>query len=146
MARSAMSSARSAVNPTVLAMTHTSALEKDLRSLTAQLPPWARWLYRLFLLWFLPMLRRAEVRLAQQELNKAFADIVDDGQRADRKAAAEAAAAKARQQFPDAQVKVVPMPHQPVDAIEIQHPPDPSDHAQQALGFGTIEIKATYAV
>ena len=54
------------------------------------------------------------------------------------------AVARAQVDHPNAVVEARAMPDHPTDAIFIQHPPDPNDAAQVALGFGKLEIKAPF--
>lgn len=117
------------------------SLEQELTDLTGELPPWARPIWKLVLAWLLPFIRRAKVRRAMRSVDKQAQAIGDEWAARDRQQAVAAAAARAIAQHPDAHVEVLLMPNHPVDAVLIEHPPDPSSKAQMALGFGSIEIR-----
>ena len=54
------------------------------------------------------------------------------------------AVAKAQAEHPEAKVSVHHVQSHSIDAVLVEHPPDPNDAAQVALGFGALEIKASY--
>lgn len=122
----------------------TLSLVQQLEDLTPHLPVWARPLWKLFLGWFKPWYRRQQIGRTMNDVDRQTQKIAAAWVEADRTRLVETAYAKARLEHPDAHVEVVKMPEHPVDAIYIEHPPDPASKAQVALGFGSIEIRAPF--
>lgn len=120
------------------------SLEQQLVDLTPELPKWAQPLWKLALAWLLPWIRRVKIRSAMDAVDRQAKQIGDDWAKADRQAIATAAVERIKEQHPDAHVEVIAMPNHPVDAVYVEHPPDPESKAQTALGFGTIEIHAPW--
>ncbi len=118
--------------------------EQQLEDLTEHLPRWARPLWKLFLAWFIPFLRRLKIRATMAKVDQQAKEIGDRWAKQDRDAIVNAAVQRAKQKYPNAHVEVVEMPEHPVDAVYIEHPPTPGQKAQEELGFGAIEITAPW--
>jgi hypothetical protein len=56
----------------------------------------------------------------------------------------ERAVTAAQKEYPDAIVEARHIVGHSTDAVLIQHPPDPENPAQMALGFGALEIKSPF--
>jgi hypothetical protein len=122
------------------------SLEQELIDLKRELPAWLRPLYGLALRWVLPWLRSLKVKSTMIDVDHQAAALADTQQEQDQRAALESAAAILREQHPGARVEIVSLEGGALQAIAIEHPPAQDDVAQQALGFGALEIRSPWTV
>ena len=122
------------------------SLEQQLRDLTRALPPWMRPLWSFALRWILPWLRDLQIKATMADVEQQAQAMADQWQAEAQLKQLTAAAELIQQQNPDAKVAVVPIPGSALNAIAVEHPPSPHDAAQQALGFGAIEIRSPWTV
>lgn len=122
------------------------SLEQQLKDLTRALPPWMRPLWSFALRWILPWLRDLQIKATMADVEQQAQAMADQWQAEAQLKQLTAAAELIQQQNPDAKVAVVPIPGSALNAIAVEHPPSPHDAAQQALGFGAIEIRSPWTV
>ncbi|NDC88035.1 MAG: hypothetical protein EB075_04385 [Bacteroidetes bacterium] len=127
------------------------SLEQELTDLARALPPWARPLYSFALRWILPWIRDLKIKATMADVEQQAQHMADQWQAEDKLKRLTTAAASIQQQHPSARVAIVHIPGQdplsPIShAISVEHPPSPDDAAQQALGFGSLEIRAPWTV
>jgi hypothetical protein len=120
------------------------SLEQELTDLTSELPIWARPIWKLVLSFLLPFIKRIKIERTMRQVDEQSEHLRSVWEAEDRHAVVNAAVAKAKELHPDAHVEAVAMPDHPVDAVYIEHPPEPGNKAQELLGFGSIEIHAPY--
>jgi len=122
------------------------SLEQQLKDLTRALPNWAQPLWSFALRWILPWLRDLQIKATMADVEQQAKAMADQWQAEAQLKQLTAAAELIQQQNPDAKVAVVPIPGSALNAIAVEHPPSPHDAAQQALGFGAIEIRSPWTV
>lgn len=122
------------------------SLEQQLRGLTRALPLWVQPLWSLALRWILPWLRDLQIKATMADLDRQAQAMADQWQAEAQLKQLSAAAELLQRQHPEAKVAVVPIPGSSLNAITVEHPPSPHDAAQQALGFGAIEIRSPWTV
>lgn len=122
------------------------SLEQQLKDLTRALPPWLRPLWSFALRWILPWIRDLQIKATMADVEHQAQLMADQWQAETQLKQLNAAAQLLAQQHPDAKVAVVPIPGSALNAIAVEHPPSPHDAAQQALGFGAIEIRSPWTV
>jgi hypothetical protein len=122
------------------------SLEQQLKDLTRALPAWAQPLWSLALRWILPWLRDLQIKATMADVEQQAQAMADQWQAEAQLKQLTAAAEVIQQQNPEAKVAVVPIPGSPLNAIAVEYPPSPHDAAQQALGFGAIEIRSPWTV
>jgi hypothetical protein len=127
------------------------SLEQELVDLARAMPPWARPLWSFALRWILPWVRDLKIKATLADIEQQASHMADQWQAEDKLQRLAAAAASIQRQNPDARVAVVPVPGQDRQgalshAISIERPPDPTDAAQRALGFSSLEIRAPWTV
>ena len=115
---------------------------QELEDLKYQLPAWSRPLWSAFVKWLTRWVRRLQIKREMESVDRQARVIGDQWAAAERAVQTSKAFLQAKDEFPEAKVEVVKMPDHPVDAVRIEHPPDPNDAAQVALGFGVIEIRS----
>ena len=120
------------------------SLEQQLKDLTRALPPWMRPLWSFALRWILPWLRDLQIKATMADVEQQAQAMADQWQAEAQLKQLTAAAELIQQQNPGAKVAVVPIPGSALNAIAVEHPPSPHDAAQQALGFGAIEIRSPW--
>ena len=120
------------------------SLEEELEDLAQYLPFWLRGIWKGIIGLLKPWIRKAKIASTMASVDRQAKEIGDNWAIAERHAIVNKALEKAKAEFPDAKVAVHRMPMHPVDAIYIEHKPDPNDAAQMALGFGALEIRAPY--
>ena len=120
------------------------SLIKQLEDLTPEFPFWARPLWRAFCAWLKPVIQKIHFERTMRDVDKQAKKIGNRWAAEARAAQVQRAVEKAQAEHPDAKVSVRHMPEHPVDAVVIEHPPNPDDAAQVLLGFGAIEIRAPY--
>lgn len=122
------------------------SLEQQLKDLGRALPAWAQPLWSFALRWLWPWLRDLQIKATMADLDQQAQAMADQWQAEAQLKQLSAAAELIQQQHPEAKVAVVPIPGSPLNAIAVEHPPSPHDAAQQALGFGAIEIRSPWTV
>ena len=120
------------------------SLIQELEDLARHLPFWLRPIWKGLISWLKPHIRRAKIAQTMAEVDRQAKEIGDNWAAAERHEQVQRAVAKAQAEHPEAKVSVHHVASHPTDAIVVQHPPDPTDAAQVALGFGALEIKASY--
>ena len=120
------------------------SLIKQLEDLEPEFPFWARPLWRALCRWLKPLIRKKHQRRTMREVDRQAQQIGDQWQSRNRETAALTAARAAQQEHPEAKVSIHRTPHMPCDAVMIEHPPDPANPAQMAMGFGWIELRSPY--
>lgn len=122
------------------------SLEQQLKDLARALPGWAQPLWSLGLRWILPWLRGLQIKATMADLDRQAQAMADQWRAEAQLKQLSAAAELLQQQHPEARVVVVPIPGGHLNAIAVEFPPSPHDAAQQALGFGAIEIRSPWTV
>jgi hypothetical protein len=120
------------------------SLEQELTDLTGELPIWARPIWKLVLGFLLPFIKKVKIERTIRQMDEQAEHVRKVWETDDRHAVVAAAVEKAKQLHPNAHVESVAMPDHPVDAVFIEHPPEPGNKAQELLGFGSIEIHVPY--
>ena len=122
------------------------SLEQELDELAYTLPAWLRPLWKGFVGWLKPYIRRAKINRTMKEVDEQ-AKLLGDRWAAElRHEQIDLAVKAARKEHPNADVIAVKRPDQPTDLVQITHPPDPNDKVQMLMGFGAIELKVPFPV
>lgn len=122
------------------------SLEQQLTDLGRALPSWAQPLWSFALHLILPWLRDLQIKATMADVSQQAEAMADQWQAEAQLKQLTAATELLAQQHPDAKVAVVPIPGTALNAIAVEHPPSPHDAAQQAIGFGAIEIRSPWTV
>lgn len=120
------------------------SLEQELEDLAQYLPFWLRGIWKGIIGFLKPYIRRAKIQATMASIDRQALETGDRFAATERHAQVTKAVEQARAEFPNARVSVKKMPHMSVDAILVEHPPDPKNAAQMQLGLGSIEIRAPY--
>jgi len=121
------------------------SLIKQLQDLEPEFPIWVRPLWRAFCAWLKPVIQKIHLRRTMRAVDRQAQQIGDQWQNASRETAALTAARAAQQEHPEAKVSIHRTLHMPCDAVMIEHPPDPANPAEVAMGFGWIELRAPHS-
>jgi len=120
------------------------SLIKQLEDLEPEFPFWARPLWsalcKALKLLIVSIHRERTIR----EMDRQAVEVGDRFAAVERYEQVQRAVAKAQAEHPEAKVSVHHIQSHSIDAVLVEHPPDPNDAAQVALGFGALEIKASY--
>ena len=122
------------------------SLEQELDELAYTLPAWLRPLWKGFVGWLKPYIRRAKINRTMTAVDKQAKEIGDNWVLGLRQEQIDMAVKAALAEHPGSKVEAVSRPDQPTDLVMITHPPNPNDKAQMALGFGAIELKVPFPV
>lgn len=120
------------------------SLAQELADMTSEFPFWARPFWKWFVIWLAPKIQETQLQRTMNSVDRQAKEIGDQWQKEERERVVLAAVEQAKLEHPTAKVEVVKMPHHPVDAVYIEKPPEPGNQAQEALGFGSIEIRAPW--
>ena len=120
------------------------SLEQELTDMTSEFPSWARPVWKLVLLFLLPAIKKIKMERTIRHMDQQASTIKEHWENYDRASAVAEAVRESMYTNPDAHVEAVSMPDHPMDAVYIEHPPEPGNKAQEILGFSSIEIKAPF--
>ena len=120
------------------------SLIKQLEDLTPEFPFWARPAWRALCQFLRPLIIKTHLAATMRSVDRQAKQIGDDWAVEIKDQQVERAVAAAQKEYPDAVVEARHVIGHPVDAVLIQHPPDPKNPAQMALGFGALEIKSPF--
>ena len=120
------------------------SLEQELTDMTGEFPIWARPVWKLVLVLILPAIKKVKIERTIRHMDEQAATIKEHWTKYDRAQAVAEAVRETMYSNPDAHVEAVTMPDHPMDAVYIEHPPEPGNKAQELLGFSSIEIKAPF--
>ena len=120
------------------------SLEQELTDLTAEFPIWARPVWKIVLTFLLPAIKKVKFNRTIRQIDEQAVTIRKHWENYDRASAVTTAVREAQERHPNAHVETVAMPDHPMDAVYIEHPPEPGNKAQELLGFSTIEIQAPF--
>ena len=120
------------------------SLEQELTDMTGEFPIWARPLWKLVLMFILPAIKKVKIERTIRQMDEQATTIKEHWTKYDRAQVVAEAVRETMYSNPDAHVEAVPMPDHPMDAVYVEHPPEPGNKAQELLGFSSIEIKAPF--
>ena len=120
------------------------SLIKQLEDLTPEFPFWARPLWSALCKALKPLIVSIHRERTIREMDRQAVKVGDRFAAVERYEQVQRAVAKAQAEHPEAKVSVHHVQSHSIDAVLVEHPPDPNDAAQVALGFGALEIKASY--
>ena len=120
------------------------SLEQELTDMTKEFPPIIRPVWKIVLAFLLPFIKKVKIERTIRKMDEQAVTIREHWEEFDRASAVSTAVREAQERHPDAHVESVAMPDHPMDAVYIEHPPEPGNKAQELLGFSSIEIKAPF--
>ena len=120
------------------------SLEQELEDLAQYLPFWLRPIWKGFIGFMKPWIRRGKIAGTMASVDRQAKEIGDNWAATERHAQVTKAVEQAQAEFPNARVTVHRTPDMATDAVMIEHKPDPSNPASVALGFSALEIRAAY--
>ena len=120
------------------------SLEQELTDMTSEFPIWARPIWKIVLAFLLPAIKKIKYNRTIRVMDQQAVTIREHWEDLDRAETVLAAVQRTKEEHPDAHVESVAMPDHPIDAVYIEHPPEPGNKAQELLGFSSIEIKAPF--
>ena len=120
------------------------SLEQELTDMTGEFPIWARPIWKLVLVLLLPAIKKVKYERTIRHMDEQATTIKQHWSNYDRAQAVSQAVRETMYSNPDAHVEAVSMPDHPIDAVYVEHPPEPGNKAQELLGFSSIEIKAPF--
>ena len=120
------------------------SLEQELTDMTKEFPPIIRPVWKIVLAFLLPFIKKVKIERTIRKMDEQAVTIREHWEEFDRASAVSTAVLEAQERHPNAHVESVAMPDHPMDAVYIEHPPEPGNKAQELLGFSSIEIKAPF--
>ena len=120
------------------------SLEQELHNLTGEFPIWARPFWKVLLAFFMPSIHRIELERKLRDIDQQAHSVQEQWTNYDRAQAVSAAVRETQYSNPEAHVKPISIADSSMDAVYIEHPPEPGNKAQELLGFSSIEIKAPF--
>ena len=120
------------------------SLIKQLEDLEPEFPFWARPLWHAICKALKPFIVSVHRERTIRQIKEQSKTVGDQMAATERYHQVQRAVAKAQAEHPHAKVSVHHVQSHSIDAVLVEHPPDPNDAAQVALGFGALEIKSSF--